>query len=47
MIADLFHVAFLNNNAGNKPMGMNIAKFPKKLTNVTIKNTGLFNKSSR
>ena len=35
MIADLFQVAFRNNNAGNSPMGINIAKYPKKLIRVT------------
>ena len=47
IIADLFQVASRNNKAGNRPIGINIAKFPKKLINVTIKNTGPLNKSSK
>lgn len=47
IIADLFQVAFLNNKAGNKPMGINIAKFPKKLISVMKKNNGPLNKFSK
>ena len=31
IMADLFQLASRNNNAGKKPIGTNIAKFPKKV----------------
>ena len=37
MMADLFQVALRNSNAGKRPIGTNIAKFPKKLIIVTKK----------
>ena len=46
IMADLFQLASRNNNAGKKPIGTNIAKFPKKLIRVAKKKTGVLNKSS-
>lgn len=47
MIADRFNVAFRDKRAEKNPIGINIAKLPKKLMSVTKKYIGLFNKSSK
>lgn len=41
MIADRFNVTFRNKRAEKNPIGINIAKLPKKLMSVTKKYTGL------